>query len=164
MPLRAVIWLIFLGLATTVANADTGANSGLAVPRFVSLAAGEVNLRTGPGFRYPVAWVFVRESLPVEVIGEFGDWRQVRDHDGAEGWVHRVMLSGRRSVLVTGGVRVLRREPRPESSTIARVEPGVQGWLNACRSEWCEIDLDGHRGWMPRDYLWGVYAARGGNT
>ena len=128
-----------------------------------SLRAGEVNLRTGPGLRYPVAWVFVREALPVEVIGEFGDWRQVRDHDGAEGWVHRVLLSGRRSVLVTGGVRVLRREPRPESSTIARVEPGVQGWLNACRSEWCEIDLDGHRGWMPRDYLWGVYAARGGN-
>lgn len=160
MPLRAVLSLIFLAFTANMTQADTGPDSGLAVPRFVSLAADEVNLRTGPGFRYPVAWVFIRESLPVEVIGEFNDWRHVRDHDGAEGWVHRAMLSGRRTVLVTGGVRALMQEPRPESSTIARVEAGVQGRLNSCHSGWCEIDLGGTQGWMPRDHLWGVTAVR----
>jgi SH3-like domain-containing protein len=71
------------------------------------------------------------------------------------------MLSGRRTVLVTGGVRALLREPRPGSSTVARAEAGVQGQLSKCRANWCEIDLDGHRGWMPSDHLWGVYAERG---
>ena len=28
--------------------------------------------------RYPVDWVYVRRRLPVEVIGEFDTWRQIR--------------------------------------------------------------------------------------
>ncbi len=51
--------------------------SGLPVPRFVSLKAGRVNVRVGPGEDYKVAWVFTRPSLPVEVIAEFDTWRRV---------------------------------------------------------------------------------------
>ncbi|MEK7246175.1 MAG: SH3 domain-containing protein, partial [Pseudomonadota bacterium] len=45
--------------------------SGLPLPRFASLRAGEVNVRTGPGVQYPVDWVFQRQGLPVEVIAEY---------------------------------------------------------------------------------------------
>ena len=44
--------------------------TGLPLPRFVSLRASEVNLRAGPGIRYPIQWVYQRRNMPVEVIEE----------------------------------------------------------------------------------------------
>ncbi len=51
------------------------AEPGARLPRFASLRAGEVNVRTGPGVRYPVEWVFVYRHLPVEIVAEFVTWR-----------------------------------------------------------------------------------------
>ncbi len=59
--------------------------SGLPLPRFDSLRSGEVNLRTGPGVRYPVDWIYTRREMPVEVIAEFEAWRKNRDWQGTEG-------------------------------------------------------------------------------
>ena len=53
--------------------------SKLKVPRFVSLRFGTVYLRTGPGRKYPIDWVYKRRGLPVEVIRDFDTWRRVRD-------------------------------------------------------------------------------------
>lgn len=140
------------------------ADSGLPVPRFVTLGSGEVNVRTGPGSRYPVEWVFVRRDLPVEVIAEFDTWRRIRDVEGAEGWVHQSMLSGRRSLVVTGAApRNLHADPDGNSPVIARVEPGVIGRLLRCPeagrpdSAWCYCDISGYRGWLRRTEIWGIY-------
>lgn len=65
-----------------------GPKTGLPLPRFVSLRSGEVNLRTGPGARYPVEWVLVYRHMPVEIIAEFDTWRKIRDWQGTVGWVH----------------------------------------------------------------------------
>ena len=81
--MRCVLYL-FAALAFCIAQAalsfaqskdESGqsfrtAASGLQVPRFVTLASDEVNMRTGPGLQYPITWVLVRESLPVEIIRE----------------------------------------------------------------------------------------------
>ena len=67
--------------------------TGLPVPRFVTLRADEVNLRTGPGEQYPIEWIYVRAGLPVEIIAEFGNWRRIRDFEGIEGWVFHSLLS-----------------------------------------------------------------------
>ncbi len=134
-----------------------GADGDLPLPRFVSLGADEVNLRTGPGLRYPVAWVFVREAMPVEIVAEFEQWRRVRDFEGAEGWVHKAMLSGKRTVLVLGDGRALHARPDPSSRALAHAEARVQGRLHDCRGAWCEVTLHSYRGWMRRAFLWGVY-------
>jgi SH3-like domain-containing protein len=131
--------------------------TGLPVPRFVTLRSAEVNVRTGPGTRYPVEWVFVRKDLPVEITAEFDTWRRIRDVEGAEGWVHQSMLSGKRGVVVTGDVRSLRRVPAAGSAVVARAEPGVVGRLRKCQDQWCELDLEGYRGWLSRGEFWGVY-------
>ena len=74
--------------------------SGLPVPRFVSLKSGRVNVRVGPGEDYKIAWVFVKSGLPIEVVQEFDNWRQIRDSDGATGWVFQSLLSGKRTAVV----------------------------------------------------------------
>ncbi len=132
--------------------------SGLPLPRFASLRASKVNVRTGPGVRYPVEWVFVRRSLPIEIVAEFGTWRKIRDWQGTEGWVHRSMLSGRRTVIITGAVRTLRRKPSPKAPAVARIEPGVVARLLECERQWCAIEAGGFRGWLRRDAFWGTGA------
>jgi SH3-like domain-containing protein len=134
------------------------AENTLPLPRFVSLRSDTVNVRTGPGVRYPVEWVFTRRTMPVEVVEEFETWRKIRDWQGTEGWVHQTMLSGKRSAIVTGAVRDLRRDADQASSVVARIEPGVVGQLLDCRQSWCRLEFNGQRGYLRRDEFWGTYA------
>ena len=83
-----------------IAAAQQRGKSGLPLPRFVSLKSDPVNLRTGPGRKYPRTWVYRRAGLPVEIIQEHENWRRVRDAEGASGWIPRALLSSRRTVLV----------------------------------------------------------------
>jgi SH3-like domain-containing protein len=155
-----IIIFIVLTLASNASLSWAQTNgSGLPLPRFVSLRAAEVNMRTGPGVQYPVEWVYRRQSLPMEVIAEYGTWRKVRDWQGTQGWVHQSMLSGRRAMIVTGKVRTVRGSQSTKSAAIAKVEPGVIGQLVECPREgsWCRIDVDGREGWLRRVEFWGIY-------
>jgi len=132
--------------------------SGLPLPRFVSLRAGEVNLRTGPGVQYPVEWVYRKSGLPLEVIAEYKTWRKVRDWEGSQGWVHQTMLSSKRSFIVTGGTRNIHAKSDPKSRPVASVQTGVSGQLVACpgQSEFCRVDVEGFEGWLNRADFWGI--------
>lgn len=160
--LLACVLLILLASTGAAAEAAPAASrtgpSGLPIPRFVSLGADKVNFRTGPGVRHPVAWVFERKGLPVLVTAEFDYWRKVRDQDGAEGWVHKSLLSGRRTALVVGQVRALRSEPRAEAPVVLRAEPGVIGRLLGCAEAWCRLEIAEVAGWLPRQQIFGALA------
>ena len=69
----ACLMLAGLSVPTSAAAQDSrqGA-SGLPLPRFVSLKSGEVNLRTGPGKRYPIDWIYRRRGLPVRASKPLG--------------------------------------------------------------------------------------------
>ena len=55
---------------------------------FSSLKSDKVNLRTGPGERFPIQWVYQEKHYPVEVLDYFDIWRQIRELDGTIGWVN----------------------------------------------------------------------------
>lgn len=151
-----------LAAAFPAVSAWAQQTSGLPLPRFVSLRSDQVNMRAGPGVRYPVDWVYLRRNLPVEVIAEFDTWRKIRDPDGAEGWVHQSMLAGRRTMIVSAAEKVMLRRTADGSATAAAwLEPGVQGKLIQCprESQFCRIEVDAYQGWLKRSELWGVYKA-----
>ncbi|WP_142849073.1 SH3 domain-containing protein [Telmatospirillum sp. J64-1] len=160
MMRAATSFCLLLVLFTLSAPVAAQGTTGLPLPRFLSLRSDEVNLRTGPGTRYPVDWTYTRRDLPVEVIAEFEAWRRIRDWQGTEGWVHQSMLSGRRMMVVTGTTRPLRRTADASANAIALVEPDVIGRLQRCPrdSEMCQVEVGGHVGWMRRDEFWGVYS------
>lgn len=155
--LAAVLAALILLISTPLAF--SAESSGLPLPRFVSLRSDEVNLRTGPGVRYPVDWIYTRRDLPVEVIAEFETWRKIRDWQGTEGWVHQSMLSARRMVVVIGQERRLRAEPDEKSPSIALVDPNVVGRLISCPRDrtYCKLAFDNFQGWLKRGEFWGVY-------
>lgn len=136
--------------------------SGLQIPRFVSLKSNRVNVRKGPSTDHAVAWVFSRIGLPVEVTAESGNWRRIRDSDSSEGWVFHSLLSGRRTALVLpwaedGKTVSLFKDQSPSSGLVAHLKPGVLASVVKCDGRWCQISMDEYAGWIEQEKLWGVY-------
>jgi SH3-like domain-containing protein len=150
------------GAASATANVTLGP-SGLPLPRFVSLKSGRVNARIGPSFSYPVAWLYLKDGLPVEILQEYDTWRKIRDSAGSEGWVNQSLLSGRRTGIIAPWQQgkdaelPLLTEPQKKSSTVVLVEPGVIGAIRSCNGEWCEMDFSGRSGWIEQNLVWGAY-------
>ncbi len=133
-------------------------NSGLPIPRFVSLKPDEVNVRTGPGTRYPISWVYRRAGMPVEVVEEFDMWRKIRDAEGSDGWVHKTMLEGKRNAIIKGKKpRIVRIDHEKDAKPLLKIEPTVITRLVECTKDWCRIQISGHKGWIEKSALWGVY-------
>jgi len=136
---------------------ETIGDSGLALPRFVSISADTANMRTGPGEQHPIEWVYKRKLYPLEIIAEYDQWRQVRDIDGTMGWMHVVLLSGKRTGLVTGGTHTLFEKANTTSFPTAHVQAGVVGEILECTPAWCRLDFDGTKGWLETSQIWGTY-------
>jgi len=140
------------------AASNKGSVTGLPLPRFASLRSDEVNLRSGPGTRYPIDWVYQRRDLPVEIEREFEVWRLIEDPQGTKGWVHQATLTGRRGMVVTAAERTLRASANPQSAAIAKLMPGVVGRILKCdASAWCEVQVGDYRGWLQRNEFWGSF-------
>lgn len=140
--------------------------SGLPLPRFASLKSDQVHMRKGPGLQYPIVWVYRRAGLPVEVVNEFENWREVRDSDGASGWVFRPLLSNRRTALlipwkIEPGKPLpqieLKLRPSANSSSVVTVEAGVIANIRSCNGRWCYLSIGSFLGNVEQERLWGVY-------
>lgn len=139
---------------------QVGQTTGLPIPRFVSLGAGEVNVRTGPGSDYPIAWQFVRARYPVEVTQEYDNWRRIRDINGDQGWVLGTLLSSERTAIVRGdaGTEVpVYSQPSATSSVTTRLQAGVQAAIDECDNGWCRLIDPRFNGWVEQAVLWGTY-------
>jgi SH3-like domain-containing protein len=137
----------------------TGPVTGLPIPRFASLRSDDVNLRVGPGTRYPISWVYKRRELPVQIEREYEIWRLVSDPDGNLGWVHQANLIGRRTFILRGETRTMRRAAEDAAAPVAVLKPGVVGRLLNCAADsaWCEVQVGDYRGYLRRDYFWGTF-------
>ena len=160
------------------ATTKVGMETGLPVPRFVSLKFATTNLRVGPGTKYAVSWKYNRKGLPVEVIQEFDRWRRIRDADGTTGWVLHSLLSARRTAIVAPWRRGLeaqidqagnekglarlallngKKDASHDAGTVARFQPGLQVGVEACTAGWCSVEVQSVKAWLEQDKLWGVY-------
>jgi len=134
-----------------------GPVTSLPLPRYVSIRAREANVRRGPGLDHRIDWEYRRRGLPVEVTAEYGQWRRVRDADGAGGWVHHSLLSGIRTGLVRGeGPVRLQAGASDRTALRAMVEPGVVARIESCDGMWCDVSVDGLDGWVAQSALWGL--------
>jgi SH3-like domain-containing protein len=158
----AIISVAAVDAQTAADTSTVTGGDGARIPRYVSLKADNVSVRQGPGTEYPVAWVFKRTGLPVEIIEEAEVWRKVRAADGTEGWVHVSLLSGRRTALVKGGsaqadAATLRDDDREGARAVAQVEAGVLASIISCERGWCRVSVGNYRGHIEQSKLWGTY-------
>jgi SH3-like domain-containing protein len=157
---RALFLLICFAWVPSAAMADTktkGDVTNLPIPRFVSLKSAEANARRGPSLSHRIDWVYKRKHMPLEIFGEYENWRRVRDAEGMGGWIHYSLLSGVRTVLVRTDLQAVHAKPDDTSHVVAKFERNVVADLEACTVDWCQIIADGYEGWVPKTALWGVY-------
>ena len=57
--------IIFGFIGTVNAAEENESETGLALPRMVSLRSSLINVRSGPGSRYPIEWVYKQKGAPV---------------------------------------------------------------------------------------------------
>jgi SH3-like domain-containing protein len=166
--LRALTVLSLIVLPT-LAQAAAQAQSGLPLPRFVTIKGKESNVRVGPGYQYDVSWTYQVAGTPVEIIQEFDVWRKIRDVDGSVGWVHQNMLSGTRAGYVNqnaGDKLGMHASASDTSGIVAWVGPGFPVKIQSCDGDWCAVVATDHpasgtpstySGYLPENDLWGVF-------
>ena len=147
-----------VGAASAAPAEAKGSVTGQPLPRWASLRADEVNLRVGPGMRFPIEWQYHRRDLPVQILREVEVWRLIQDQDGVKGWVHQATLVGRRSFVVKMPEAVLRGAAADAAAPVARLKQGVVGRIRACdaAAAWCEVQVEDYRGWLRRDQIFGT--------
>lgn len=139
----------------------SGRETGLHIPRFVSLKAQNARMRIGPSLDYSVRWLYTARGLPMEIIEEYGNWREVGDCDGISGWMHRSLLSGKRTAMIgpwKTTSAALYPDARVSSSISALLTPRVRLRINSCKDVWCYVVVQKHKlsGFINRSNLCGV--------
>ena len=156
--------MLLIGFVTFNAKAEElpdDSETGLALPRMVSLRSNMINARSGPGARYPISWVYRQKGAPVEIVAEFELWRKIKDWKGSESWVHKSMLTGKRTAKLIGlGENNIYNAADYNSKVIAKAEEEVVGSIEKCPAgnEFCLLNFDNKiEGWVPKSNLFGIY-------
>lgn len=158
--MRRMVWALLAVCFCTALAAQSpvtvGPETGLPMPRFVSLKTGEAYARRGPSFEHRIDWIYTQRDLPVRITAEHGHWRRVEDVDGQGGWVHYTLLSGVRSAIVAEDNLAVHYRPAADADLMARLAVGRVTRIYSCQPDWCRVDADGRRGWVRPEGLWGV--------
>lgn len=106
---------------------------------------------------YPIRWIYKREGLPVEIIQEFDVWRKIKDPEGGTAWVHKILLTGRRTVILKSSEPVTAWKDDDGEGPVAKLEPKVVARIEECTEGFCKLELVPFEGWVEKKFLWGVY-------
>ncbi len=146
-------------LALSLFAATPATAQDRAVPYWASLRANEVNMRAGPAEDYRIDWVYRRKQLPVKVLRLKEGWRLVEDPRGTKGWMLARFLTRDRGAIVMGeGPADMRENADAGSRVLWRLAPGVVAKLGDCAAGSCRLELDGRKGFVRQDRLWGAGA------
>ena len=141
-----IILLIFLNFHT---NSTAVENS-----YFLSLKNKKVNVRYGPGFDYPIKYVYKKKFLPVKVIDKKENFRRIIDHKKNSGWIHISQLKKSNSLIVLEDKIVFSKNSK-FSKPLFKLEKGRLVILTKCIASWCKIKSDNYAGWMQIKNSWG---------
>jgi SH3-like domain-containing protein len=139
-----VLLAAFLALGSSRADAQ----------QMVSIAAEEVNFRSGPGQSHPAEWV-LGKGFPLKIVGRRGDWLHVTDFENDKGWVLRKLTSSTAYHIVKVKIANLRSQPTTTSRIVGKFAYGDTLQTLERRGGWVKVQREGLRGWISRKLLWG---------
>ena len=152
-----IIFLIIINTFSLYAQ-TVGKETGLKLPRYVSLKSNDSNLRVGSSKNYPIKLRYIIANIPVEIIDEFKEWRNINDHQGYKGWLHKSLLKGERFALVNAPYHEnIQIYNKPKGNVIGKIGKKNIVKVNKCLKYWCHIKFNQYKGWINKVNLWGVY-------
>ena len=122
---------------------------------FLSLKYKKVNVRHGPGFDYPIKYIYNKIFLPVEVIDKKENFRRVIDFKKNSGWIHISQLKKVNSLIVVED-KILFSKSSKFSRPIVKLEKGRLLIVNKCKKNWCKVKTEKFKGWINTNNIWGT--------
>ena len=147
--MKKFIFLIILVFITN--NALTSEKS-----YYLSLKNNKVNVRYGPGFDYPVKYIYKKTFLPVQVIDKKENFRRIVDFKKNSGWIHISQLKKTNSLIVLKD-KILFKKPTKFSRPVAKLEKGRLLILKKCKKKWCKVSTGKFTGWVNNYNVWGKF-------
>ena len=122
---------------------------------FLSLKKSKVNVRYGPGFDYPIKYVYKKINLPIKQIDKKENFRRIIDLKNNSGWIHVSQLKKVNS-LIPKIDKILFSRPTNFSKPLAKIEKGRVLLIQNCNDDWCKVKTGNFKGWVKIENSWGV--------
>ncbi len=122
---------------------------------FLSLKKDKVNVRYGPGFEYPIKYIYKKINLPIKQIDKKENFRRIIDFKNNSGWIHVSQLKKVNSIIPKKN-KILFSKPTNFSKPLAKIEKGRVLLIQSCNSNWCKIKTSNFEGWIKVENSWGL--------
>ena len=122
---------------------------------FLSLKKDKVNVRYGPGFEYPIKYIYKKIDLPIKQIDKKENFRKIIDLKNNNGWIHVSQLKKINSIIPKED-KILFSKPSNFSKPLAKIEKGRVLLIQNCNENWCKIKTGNFKGWIKTKNTWGL--------
>ena len=122
---------------------------------FLSLKKNKVNVRYGPGFEYPIKYIYTKINLPIKQIDKKENFRRIIDLKNNSGWIHVSQLKKANSIIPKKD-KILFSKPTNFSRPLAKIEKGRVLLVQSCNNNWCKIKTENFKGWVKIGHIWGI--------
>ena len=123
--------------------------------QFLSLKKSKVNVRYGPGFDFPVKYIYKKKNFPIRLIDKKDNFRRIIDHKKNSGWIHLSQLKKVNSVITLKD-KIMFKKSMVFSEPVAKIKKGRLLVIQKCENDWCKVETDGVKGWVDKNGLWGT--------
>ena len=155
--MQIVIAFISIIIFSQVCNADIGKETGLEIPRYVSLKSNDANIRVGPSKNYPIEIKFIKKNYPLKVLEEYEDWRKVEDFQKNFGWIHKSLITGTRTgIVLSNNDKSIKLLNTLNGNVIGEIGKGNIVFLEKCKVDWCSVSFGDYKGWIDKKNIWGI--------
>ena len=121
---------------------------------YLILKNNKVNVRYGPGFDYPIKFIYKKKNLPIKVIDKKENFRRIIDFKNNSGWIHTSQLKeGKAFILLED--QILFAKPTKYSKPILKISKGRLLLVKKCKAKWCKIKTEKYIGWLKTNNVWG---------
>ena len=121
---------------------------------FLMLKNNKVNVRYGPGFDYPIKYIYNKKNLPIKVIDKKENFRRIIDFKNNSGWIHTSQLKKAKSFILLKD-QLLFSKPTKYSKPMLKIAKGRLLLIKKCKKNWCRVKTEEYMGWLKVENIWG---------
>ena len=155
--MKIIIIIIAIITIIKTSSANIGGETGLEIPRYVSLKSNDANIRVGPSINYPIEIKYIKKNYPLKIFEEYEEWRKVEDFQKNIGWIHKSLISGvRTGIILSNNNKNIELFNTLGGNVIGEIGKGNIVYLEKCKINGCLVSIENYKGWINKKNIWGV--------
>ena len=123
---------------------------------YLLLKNNKVNVRYGPGFDYPIKFIYKKKNLPIRVIDKKENFRRIIDFKNNSGWIHTSQLKKGEAFILLEDQKLFTK-PTKYSKPILKIAKGRLLVVKKSKKNWCKVKTENYTGWVKSEKVWGAF-------